>query len=65
MREYKVRASSFSASYNAGRFIAESPEAACELAKQEYMRSALGRQLKDVGAFRFYVVMKFPHEATA
>jgi len=61
-REFKVRASSLTATYNAGRFCAGSAEAACELAKQDYANSALGRQLKDVGAFRFYTVDKFPHE---
>lgn len=65
MKEYKVRASSFSASYNAGRFCAESPEEACERAKEDYRNSALGRHAKDVGAFRFYVVDKFPHEEDA
>lgn len=64
-REYKVRASSMTASYNAGRFIANSPGEACEMARAEYARSSLGRGLKDAGAFRFYTVDKFPHEEAA
>lgn len=61
-REFKVRASSLRATYNAGRFVAENAMQACDMAKQDYARSALGRELKDVGAFRFYTVDKFPHE---
>jgi hypothetical protein len=62
MREFKVRASSMSATYNAGRFVAESAEEACRMAREEYAKSPLGRQMKDAGAFRFYTVDKFPHE---
>ena len=62
MREYKVMCSSMIATYSAGRYIASSPEEACEMAREEYRNSSLGRQLKDVGAFRFYTVSKFPYE---
>lgn len=62
MREYKVRASNMSATYNAGRFIAESPAEACEMARASYANSSLGRTMRDVGAFRFFVVDRFPHE---
>jgi len=62
MKEYKIRASSMSASYNAGRYTAESPAEACEMARQHYADSALGRALRDVGAFRFYTVDKFDFE---
>lgn len=61
-REYKVRASSLTGTYNAGRFVAESAQEACEMARESYRRSALGQQLKDVGAFRFFTVDKFPYE---
>jgi len=56
MIEYKVMASSMIATYRAGKFSAGSPDAAVRLAKQAYRASPLGRELKDVGAFRFYVV---------
>lgn len=62
MKEYKVMASSMRATYNAGRFKAESREEAIEMAREDYRRSPLGRDLKDVGAFRFYTVDKFPYE---
>lgn len=61
MKEYKVMASSMSGTYSAGRFVAESDEHACELARNEYHKK-LGRALKDTGSFRFYTVSKFPHE---
>lgn len=61
-KEYKVMASSFNGTYTAGRFIAESSEQACDLARQEYHRK-LGRSLHDTGAFRFYTVSQFPHES--
>jgi len=62
MREYKVMASSMTATYSAGRFFASSPREACQKAHDHYRDSQLGRMLKDVGAFRFYVVDRFPHE---
>ena len=65
MREYKVRASNMSATYNAGRFMAHSSKEACEMARNEYAESSLGRMCKDVGAFHFYTVDKFPHEEEA
>lgn len=64
-REYKVRASSLSATYNAGRFIAESPAEACEMARRDYANSPTGRALKDSRSFRFYTVDQFPHEVSA
>ena len=63
-REYKVRASNLNATYNAGRFVADSTQEACSKAAEAYASSTLGRQLNDVGAFRFYTVDKFPHEET-
>lgn len=62
MREFKVRASSMSASYNAGVHVAESPREACEKAREWYRNSSLGRQLRDVMAFDFYVVDRFDYE---
>lgn len=50
-----VKASSMSATYSAGVFCTESDAEAIEQAREEYMNSALGRQMRDVGAFRFYV----------
>lgn len=61
-REYKVRASNLTATYNAGRFVADSPEQACEMARDDYAQSPLGRQMKDARAFKFFTVSKFPHE---
>ena len=46
------------ATYDAGRFVANSAREACEMAKRAYANSPLGRQLKDVGAFRFYTIRK-------
>jgi hypothetical protein len=63
-REYKVMASNMSATYSAGRFIASSAKEACQMAREKYASSSLGRALKDAGAFRFYTVSKFPHEST-
>lgn len=62
LREYKVMASSMTATYTAGRWCAESPQQACEMARRDYQNSRLGMALKDAGGFRFYVVDKFPHE---
>jgi hypothetical protein len=62
MREFKVRASSMTGTYNAGRYIADTAAEACELARQDYARSDMGRTMKDARAFHFYTVDKFPHE---
>lgn len=62
MREYKVMASSLSATYSAGKWCADSPEEACEMARENYANSGLGRACRDVGAFHFYTVSRFPHE---
>lgn len=50
-----VRASSLSATYNAGVFCTDSDEEAIRLARESYRTSSLGSTLKDVGAYRFYV----------
>lgn len=50
-----VKASNFSATYNAGIFCTSTDAEAIELARETYRNSSLGRQLGDVGAFRFYV----------
>ena len=62
MKEYKIMCSSMSATYSAGSFIASSQEEACQMARDEYRNSSLGRSLNDVGAFRFYTVSQFPYE---
>jgi len=62
MKEYKVMCSNMSATYSAGRFVASSPEEACEMARDAYRNSSVGRTMKDVGAFRFYTVSQFPYE---
>jgi hypothetical protein len=61
-QEYKVMASSLTATYTAGRFVANSSAEAIEMARESYRNSDLGRRLNDVRAFRFYVVDQFPHE---
>ena len=50
-----VRASSMSATYTAGVWCTESDAEAIEQAKEHYATSPLGRSMKDLGAFRFYV----------
>lgn len=62
MKEYKVMCSNMSATYSAGRFIADSAAEACEMAREQYAKSDLGRALKDANAFRFYTVTQFPYE---
>lgn len=61
-REYKVCASSMTATFSAGRFVAETPKQACDMARDNYAQSLTGRALKDARAFRFYTVSRFPHE---
>lgn len=61
-KEFKVRAANMSATYNAGRFTANSEQEAIEMAREEYRNSSLGRSFKDVRAFRFFVVDKFDYE---
>ncbi len=56
MRQFKVMASSMTATYSAGIFTAKSAADAIEMARENYQNSSLGRQLKDVGSFRFYTV---------
>jgi len=62
MKEYKVMASSMDATYSAGRFCADTPEQAIEMARDGYRCSPLGRRMNDVGAYRFYTVNAFPYE---
>jgi hypothetical protein len=50
-----VKASSLSATYAAGIYVTASDAEAVELARDAYRDSQLGRTMKDVGAFRFYV----------
>jgi len=52
---YVIGCANFHATYDAGRFVAESPEEAIEKARARYRTSDLGRMLNDVAAFRFYV----------
>jgi len=53
-----VKASSLTATYNAGIHCTETDSEAIELAREQYRNSPLGRQLRDVGAFRFYVAAR-------
>lgn len=55
MKQYNVKASNFHGTYSAGRFCAENAEEAKQMARDEYRNSGLGRALKDVGAFRFWI----------
>lgn len=55
MREYLVKCSNMHATYTAGRYVADSPADAKEMARDEYRKSPLGRQLRDVGAFTFWI----------
>ena len=55
MREYLVKASNMRATYAVGRFTANSPEEAKSAAIDSYRNSSLGRSLKDVGAFKFWI----------
>jgi len=55
MKLYTVKANSFSGVYNAGRYVADSPEEAKRKAAEDYRSSPLGRTQKDVGAFHFFI----------
>lgn len=55
MKRRLVKASSMSATYTAGAFYTETDAEAIAQAREQYAASPLGRQLRDVGAFRFYV----------
>jgi len=55
MKNYLVKCSNFYATYSAGKYQAESEQEAIEKARREYADSSLGRMLKDVGAFSFWV----------
>jgi hypothetical protein len=56
-QEYKVMASSMRATYTAGRWIADSPQEACDMARRHYKKL-----WSDIGSFRFYTVSSFPYE---
>ena len=60
-RPYLVKASSPTATYRAGTFEANSPEDACELARDRYARSGLGRAMGDADAFRYFVAGEGQH----
>lgn len=47
-----------SATYNAGIYCTDSDGEAVEQAREKYADSPLGRSMKDVGAFRFYVAAR-------
>lgn len=51
----RVKASNFHGTYNAGVYDTATDAEAIDQARQDYGRSGLGRTLKDVGAFRFFV----------
>jgi hypothetical protein len=61
-REFKVMCSNTFGTYTAGKHIADTAEQACDMARDAYRNSSLGRHMNDVGAFRFFTVNKFPHE---
>ena len=44
-----------SATYNAGVFCTETDAEAIEQARESYRACQMGRTMKDVGAFHFYV----------
>lgn len=50
-----VKAANMSATYSAGVFCTDSDAEAIEQAREQYANGPVGRQLRDVGAFRFYV----------
>lgn len=56
----KVRASSMTATYDAGSFVSDTDQEACELARERYANSPLGRQLKDAWGYRYYVTDREP-----
>lgn len=55
LKTRKVMAANFHGTYSAGVFEAESDQEAIEMAKESYRRSPIGRDFKDLGAFRFWV----------
>ena len=52
---YRIGASNFYGTYDAGTYVADSAAEAIEMAKADYRESTAGRTMKDVGAFHFYV----------
>jgi len=57
MREFRVRAANFYATYNAGKYMAENAVDAIEQAKQEMRKFNM-----NPGEYKFFIVDKFPHE---
>jgi hypothetical protein len=51
---WRVKASNLYATYTAGVYVTDTAEEACEMARNDYRDSPLGRACKDVRAFRFY-----------
>jgi hypothetical protein len=51
-------ASSMTATYRAGVFCTATDAEAVQQARERYADSGLGRLLKDVGAWRFYVAAR-------
>lgn len=51
----KVKASNLYATYNAGVYCTETDAEALDQARNNYRDSSLGRTLRDVGAFNFYI----------
>lgn len=60
MKNYKVMAANFHGTYRAGEHVAETQAEAIEQAKAVYRRSA--GYMNDAGAFRWYVVDRWPDE---
>jgi hypothetical protein len=56
MKTYRIGASNLWGTYTVGKYQAESAAEAILQAQRDYANSSLGRELKDVGAFRFYVL---------
>lgn len=55
MQPRLVKASNFSATYNAGIYCTETDAEAIKQARDKYRDSNMGRTMNDVGAFNFYV----------
>lgn len=53
-----VKASSMTATYSAGIYCTDSDAEAIEQAREHYAQSSMGRTMRDVGAFRFYVAAR-------
>lgn len=55
-----VGASTMVGTYNAGAFVTDTDAEACELARERYANSELGRAMKDAYAFTYYVTDRMP-----